>query len=340
MPNRTFRQTVIRVFFLLGYMLGTPALAGEDYSDIVVFGDSLSDPGNAFVLTGQTSRPPYQLIPGAPYAIGGQHFSNGRTWAERFVHEMDLRAGAAFRNPVVFSNYAVGGARARAGGSVDLTAQVSLYLVNQGGAADPDALYVLFIGGNDLRDALVALGSDPGGMTSAGILSDTVKAVADNIAMLAASGAQNILVFNGPDLSLVPAVRLQGPVAQGGALFLSGQYNLGLDAALDSLAALFPALDLIRFDLFGLFNQVVMQPGMFELQNVVQTCITPGVIVGAICKDPERYLFWDGIHPTSQGHRIIADAVDALFEDATHDDDEEHDEDEEHDDDESHDEDD
>lgn len=339
MTEQTVRQIITRIFLLLGCVLGAPALADQDYSDIVVFGDSLSDPGNAFVLTGQTSRPPYQLIPGAPYAIGGQHFSNGRTWAERFVYEMDLRAGAAFRNPAVYSNYAVGGARARAGGSVDLTSQVSLYLGNQGGVADPDALYVIFIGGNDLRDALAALGSDPGGMTSAGILSDTVKGVADNIATLAASGAENMLVFNGPDLSLVPAVRLQGPAVQGGARFLSGQYNLGLDAALDSLAALFPALDLVRFDLFGLFNQVVMQPGMFELQNVAQTCITPGVIVGAICKDPERYLFWDGIHPTSRGHGIIADAVEALF-DNEHEDDEEYDDDEEHDDGEGHDEDD
>jgi len=315
MPIQIFRHAITRMFFLLGLVLGAPALADQNYSDIVIFGDSLSDPGNAFVLTGRTSRPPYLLIPDAPYAIGGQHFSNGRTWAERFAHKMDLRAGAAFRNPVAFSNYAVGGARARAGGSVDLTAQVSLYLGNQGGVADPDALYVLFIGGNDLRDALVALGSDPGGATSIGILSDTVKAVADNIVTLAASGAQNILVFNGPDLSLVPAVRLQGPAAQGGALFLSGQYNLGLGAALDSLKALFPSLNLIRFDLFALFNQVVMQPDTFGLHNVVETCITPGVVVGAVCKHPKRYLFWDGIHPTRQGHRVIANAVEALFDD-------------------------
>jgi len=303
------------MFFLLGLVLGAPALADQDYSDIVIFGDSLSDPGNAFVLTGQTSRPPYALIPDAPYAIGGQHFSNGRTWAERFAHEMDLRAGPALRNPRAFSNYAVGGARARADGSVDLTAQVSLYLGNQEGVADPGALYVLFIGGNDLRDALVALGGDPGGATSVGILSATVTAVIDNIVTLAAAGAQNILVFNGPDLSLVPAVRLQGPVVQGGALFLSGQYNQGLGAAMDSLNLLFPSLNLLRFDLFGLFNQVVMHPDDFGLQNVMQTCITPGVIVGAVCRHPKRYLFWDGIHPTSQGHRVIADAVEALFDD-------------------------
>ncbi|NIA01491.1 MAG: GDSL family lipase, partial [Planctomycetia bacterium] len=125
MSMRTCRHAVTRVLLLLGVVLGAPALADPDYSNIVIFGDSLSDPGNAFVLTGQTSRPPYDLIPGAPYARGGQRFSNGRIWAERFAHEMDLRAGPAFRNPRVYSNYAVGGARARTDGSVDLTAQVA-----------------------------------------------------------------------------------------------------------------------------------------------------------------------------------------------------------------------
>jgi len=314
MPIQIFGRVVSRLFLLGAMVLGTPVLAAPDFSDIVVFGDSLSDPGNAFVLTGQVSLPPYDLIPSAPYAIGGHHFSNGRTWAERFARGMDNRAGPAFLNPWVFSNYAVGGARARAQGSVDLGAQVALYLGYHGGMADPDALYVIFIGGNDLRDALESLAVDPTGAASGAILAETVTAIADNIVALAASGARNILVFSGPDLSLVPAVRLQGPLIQGAALFLSNQYNQGLSGALDNLGFLFPSLNLLRFDLFALFNQVVAQPHAFGLRNVMDTCITPGVIVGAICRRPGRYLFWDGIHPTRKGHRIISEAVEALFD--------------------------
>ncbi len=55
------------------------------YDGIVVFGTSLSDPGNAFALLGATNTPPDYLVdpllvPAAPYARGGQHFSNGATW--------------------------------------------------------------------------------------------------------------------------------------------------------------------------------------------------------------------------------------------------------------------
>src|SRR5512138_140133 len=62
---------------------------------IVVFGDSLSDPGNAFTLLGTTNTPPdYSvdpfLVPDRPYARGGQHFSNGATWIEQFGASVGL----------------------------------------------------------------------------------------------------------------------------------------------------------------------------------------------------------------------------------------------------------
>ncbi len=60
--------------------LNGTALAGESpYRSIVVFGDSLEDPGNAFVLTGQIATQPFAPIPASAYAVGGHHFSNGRT---------------------------------------------------------------------------------------------------------------------------------------------------------------------------------------------------------------------------------------------------------------------
>ncbi|HHO67959.1 MAG TPA: GDSL family lipase [Gammaproteobacteria bacterium] len=313
----TRQQTPVRLttlLYVLALLFSLPAQADRRYSDLVFFGDSLSDPGNAFVLTGEVSRRPFQLIPDAPYARGGHHFSNGRTWAEQFARELHQRSGPALRRPDRFSNYAVGSARARAEGSVHLATQVALYLGNRGGA-DPHALYTLLIGGNDLRDALTALATDPSGAGSAAILGEAVTAIADNIAALAAAGARHFLVFNGPDLSLVPAVRLQGPLAQGAARLLAMQFNQGLSMALDQLALAFPGIELTRFDLFGLFNEVVANPRAFGFREVGQTCITPGVIVGAVCKRPRRYLFWDGIHPTRAGHHVIAEAVEERLED-------------------------
>ena len=101
---------------------------------LVVFGDSLTDPGNAYAALGVISIPPYSLIPSAPYA--SHTFSNGPTWAERLAVQLESPdSGApAFVGPGAFTNYAVGGARARAGtGGYDLSAEVSLFLANYGG---------------------------------------------------------------------------------------------------------------------------------------------------------------------------------------------------------------
>jgi hypothetical protein len=55
----------------------------------------LSDPGNAFALAGDASMPPDfmlspLLVPSAPYAKGGHHFSNGATWIEQYARSVGL----------------------------------------------------------------------------------------------------------------------------------------------------------------------------------------------------------------------------------------------------------
>ena len=131
--------------FLFGLLVSahSAVFAHQAYSKLVVFGDSLSDPGNAFVLTGQFSVRPFSLIPDAPYARGGMHFSNGKTWAEVLAKDLHLPSGPAFRNPLRFSNYAICGARARSKTGADLTEQVGLYLSKHNNMADPNALYVI-----------------------------------------------------------------------------------------------------------------------------------------------------------------------------------------------------
>ena len=128
----------------------------------VVFGDSLSDPGNAFILIRDLEVPPFSdLIPSAPYARGAFHFSNGPTWIEQLslIDHAVPSAGPALLLPVVLSNYAVGGARARTVGAFDLPVQVGQFLKDFQGQAPADATYIVFIGGDDIRDALDAFGT-------------------------------------------------------------------------------------------------------------------------------------------------------------------------------------
>jgi phospholipase/lecithinase/hemolysin len=292
----------------------SPALAGGLHR-FVVFGDSLSDPGNAFVLLRNVEVPPFDsLIPDAPYARGAFHFSNGPTWVEQLSlldHALPS-AGPALFIPLLFSNYAVGGARARRDGPFDLSTQVGLFVRDFRGQGPSGALYVVFAGGNDLRDALQALAVDTSGATSAAIVQAALFSIRDNLLTLHAAGARHFLVPNAPDIGLAPAVRLLGPGAQGAARFLSAQFNGGLEAILQDLESGL-GVGIVRLDVFATLNEIVAAPAAFGLTDVTDPCIVLNTRAHAFCATPNKFLFWDGIHPTVAGHRILAERANAAL---------------------------
>jgi len=279
------------------------------FDRLVVFGTSLSDPGNAFVLRGDhdSNNPPDWsvdpfLIPDRPYARGGHHFSNGATWVEQFARPLGLAGSVtpAFRGSGG-TNYAVGGARAYDDGmNLNLPDQVERFLQDAGGEAPADALYVIEMGGNDLRDALLvaAGGGDP-----TPILSGALISIGDNILRLYLSGARHFLVWSAPDIGRTPAISALGASVPAGQLTVA--FNAGLDDTLGRVKVMFPDIQLMRLDAYAKLNTVVAQPQLFGLRNVTAACITPGTPPFA-CKKADEFLFWDGIHPTRAGHGILA----------------------------------
>src|SRR5215469_12427173 len=203
----------------------------EDSHGIVFFGDSLTDPGNHYIAFGQVTRPPYQPVPIYPYAMGGHHFSNGPTWAEDLTDELDTPVSGepALREPGVFTNYAVGRARARPGAPVfpdfDLGTQVGAFLADFHGQAPANRTYVIWLGANDLFDALEALQVDQTGAASMKIIEQAIGATAESLQILWAAGAREFIVLNLADPALTPYVRSLGPAAQGASTQLTAAYN-------------------------------------------------------------------------------------------------------------------
>ena len=294
-------------------VLATATVAGPHataapFSRIVVFGTSLSDSGNAFALHGGANTPPDYLldpllVPSAPYARGGHHFSNGATWVEQFARSNGLAGSVrpAFASASAASNYAVGGARAREDGSnLNLPQQVDAFLLDNGGIAPSDALYVIEMGGNDVRDALVAYGS--GGAPI--ILHDAIVAIAQSIARLHGAGARTFLVWRVPNVGLTPAIRSLGAGAIQLGTGLSQAFNSGLDGALVPLGGL-PGIRIARLDAYRLLGDLVAGGASFGLTNVTTPCVTP-YVPPFTCGTPDEFLFWDGIHPSAAVHTIIA----------------------------------
>jgi phospholipase/lecithinase/hemolysin len=294
-------------------LIASTAVAESDFDQIIFFGDSLSDSGNAFVLLGTVSVRPFEPIPSAPYARGGKHFSNGPTWAEQFARDMGMnRSGKpAFRVPGEFTNYAVGGSRARLEGTINLTTQVGLF-AQDFPVAPADALYSIVIGGNDVRDAVAALAGDPSGATSAQIIEDAVAGIAANMQTLVGMGATQFIVGNVPNVGLAPAVRYLDPPIPTLATQFSAALNQGLELVLTSIEA-DPDVSIARLDAFSFVTDAVADPTAFGLKYADFPCLTFFVRAGAFCSQPDDYLFWDGIHPTRAGHGALAAiAIDAF----------------------------
>jgi outer membrane lipase/esterase len=236
-------------------------------------------------------------VPSQPYASGT--FSNGPVWANMLAdswgipHTPSLAGG---------TNFAFGGAQTRDGDAPSLLSQVDSFLTATGGLADPSSLYVVAGGGNNARAALEAIGFD--GAPLLRTLSSTAfryaRDVGSMVDQLQAAGATDIVVWNTPNLGLAPAVIEGGPEATFLGEVISSSMNRALTRRLEGESG-------VRIlDLYGLLGQVVADPAAYGLVNATDAC---GAIPGC---DPETYLFWDGLHPTSGGHALVANEMMAL----------------------------
>lgn len=288
------------------------AQAAAKFSDTFFFGDSVSDTGNnAYLLdhtvgrfTSDSLRTPVPIpspdfVAGYPYA--NDRYSNGPVWAEYFAPRLGQSADPALRGG---TNYAFGGARMGPLGNIlppSVRDQVASYLVTHGERASRSALYVIEGGGNDARraaDIWIASG-DP---TS--IVSDYVRDALTSIAALESAGARNILFWNVPDMGKTPEFLFQGPDASAKATWISAAMNQALSDALKVFA---PNVrrDLLTFDVFGFMNRVFTDPAAFGLTDVTSACAYSIACIA----DPSRALFWDGLHPTTAGHALLASAA-------------------------------
>ncbi|MBY0275020.1 SGNH/GDSL hydrolase family protein, partial [Candidatus Binatia bacterium] len=183
---------------------------------IVVFGDSLSDPGNL--------KRRLLVFPNAPYYLG--RFSDGPNWAQYLAERTSL--------PVY--NHAVGGAvsvehadvpasgilsAVQQGAQFLLTGSVEEYVTHyltrdlSDGQLQRtnDTVFVLWSGGNDYLskepisgdiDTLLDEPHEPSGYLT--VVDQTTTAIANQVRRLYAAGGRRFVVMTLPDLGTIPGV--------------------------------------------------------------------------------------------------------------------------------------
>ena len=79
----------------------------------------------------------------------------------------------------------------------------------------------------------------------------------------------------------------------------SSDFAAELPVAADGLELFFDgSLQIFEEDVFGLFGSILADPEFFGFDNVTQS--SQGMAV-----DPDTYLFWDDLHPTTKAHNLI-----------------------------------
>jgi outer membrane lipase/esterase len=297
----------LSVFALLLLLAPAVASAGP-ISSLYVFGDSLSDQGNGFLLTGGAFPPP-------PYAGVA---SNGPVAVQELASNLGINLAPAAAGG---TNYAVVGATTgpvavpgvpgltteniaqllygqNALANTGLLNQVGQFLMTAPVIDSASSLFFVWGGANDLF-------VDPSAQTAANAIANISTA----IGALYQSGARQFLVPNLPDLSLTPSGLQQPPLQQAGLRALSVGFDAGLASALGGLSML-PDIKITQFNTLALLSGISANPGAFGFTNATQPCLT-GILFGGggnVCSTPDSYVFWDSVHPTTAAHHVLGDA--------------------------------
>lgn len=293
-----------------------------EFTNVYVFGDSLSDAGYYRPVLTALGLPP------ALVATLGRFTTNpGPIWAELVAQYYGLTPAPSNANGTI---YAQGGARVAlpsastppGGAQRPVSTQITEYLARSGGTADPNALYTVWAGANDIFQNLGAL--QAGAIDAAALQANVLAAAAaeiQQIGRLQAAGARYIVVFGLPDIGATPQFSASASTAAS-VTALSAGYNTTLFSGLAQ-----NGIRVIPIDAFALLTEVRTNPAAFGFTNVTGIACGPFPPISTtpssqFCSAAnlvapnanETYVFADGVHPTTAAHRIVAQFVQSMID--------------------------
>ncbi|MGA2253417.1 MAG: SGNH/GDSL hydrolase family protein [Thermoguttaceae bacterium] len=294
MKNGSLKSAILTAVVFLSFVLSTvPATWAGTFTNLYVFGDSLSDAGNVFRAVGQ---------PAPPYYAG--RFSNGPVWVEYLA--ADLGLPTLTPSLAGGTDFAWGGAETGTGssavGTPNVGAQVTTYLGTVSNHADPSGLYVVWAGANDVFD----FGSSVDVATSAQNIQTAVQELFN-------AGARQFIVPNMPPLDKTP-YGIGNPTLVPALAAASVGFNSNLAADLDLLQTQDAGIQIHNLSLsnptenvYDLFNQWIANPPP-GITNVTTAAYDPSRSPELV-PDPDSYFFWDSVHPTTEIDQQLAAAV-------------------------------
>lgn len=288
-------------------------LSTASHATMFVFGDSLSDAGNVLqgsINAGLTPDPP---VP--PYWEG--RMSNGPIWTDQLADMLGQQRPAASLNGG--TNYAYAGAQLGAGQTLrssvavpgqtqlvdNVGKQIETFTASNPGGFNSNDLILFWAGANDLLYGTLAVGQ--GQATASQVVGAMLNNTRIDLLALEARGATQIVVPDQLDASTAPIwngsyglpAALQ-PVLSG----LTAAFNQQLVSLITGIESLpgFDA-DILFVPMSVHFQMILNDPLAYGFTDVTTPAYIPGL--GQVFPATGK-LFWDPIHPTTEGHAVVA----------------------------------
>lgn len=297
MRNRTFFAMAGAAALAAAWAMPAKADTGPDlgFDGMAVFGDSLSDTGNLYYATGNTT-PPW------PYYDG--RFTNGPVWVETLAPMLGIDADfdtSWLANPYAADNFATGGASSGTGdiwgANLGFLTQVGAFGA-YGQRLGSSDLAVVWTGANDY------LYSPPNPVA-------TVGNIAAGITMLNALGGEHFLVMNMPGLGDTP--RLAGTPYSDAMNAVSANHNQLLDSAIADLRTSL-GVEIIQVDIETVLREILANGERYGFTDTTGSCLDLNWNWTGLCGinpdytvDGNGLVFFDTIHPTAQTHALLAE---------------------------------
>ena len=316
--------------FKLGVVMSAAVLAlatssvvqAREFSNLYVFGDSLSDGGT------------FAGAIGAPASVAKFTTNPDNIWVQNLAPRYGLSTAPAYSTTFngtsgtytansTGNNFAIGGARVELLPGVlsgaltpmavnlpSVSTQVTSFLSR--GAVDSNALYAVWAGANDVFTQLGAVSAAAITPTAAvANMQTAAAATAREVARLRSAGARNLIVMSVPSIGSTPYGVSTGVAGAALADTLVNAYNGTLKAALANTGVLY-------MDAAAAVAAIQANPARFGITNTtLPACGTasslgcvPGVTAGTMtAAQAAASLFADGVHPSGTAHRIMSDWV-------------------------------
>lgn len=330
--------------FNLGKVMGAAALAlatssvvqAREFSNLYVFGDSLSDGGTfAGALATASGKTLAEVTPAAKFTTNPDNI-----WVQNLAPRYGLSTATAYSTAfngtsgtytanTTGNNFAIGGARVELLPGVlsgaltpmavnlpSVSTQVTSFLSR--GAVDSNALYAVWVGANDVFVQLNGIDTtgtqaaiSAAAAIAAGNMQTAATATAREVARLRSAGARHLIVLGIPSIGVSPFGASLGAAGAALADSLVNAYNGTLKVALAGTGVLY-------MDAAAALAAIQANPARFGIANTtLPACGTasslgcvPGATTGTMtAAQAAASLFADGVHPSGTAHRIMSDWI-------------------------------